>query len=546
MTEGAHGRPIRISDRHVLIALAAVLVAVSLAYLLRPVRDPDFFWHLKTGEWIAEHRGLPASDPFSVTGASIATTNAHLILTSYWSSQLLFHFVHAAGGMTGIVLLRFALVAALLFVVWKRLRGDPLVDTALLLVFAVWFLEKHAVERPQVISFVLFGSLLLLLDSVKLAAGSRAGQLSPTGGYRGPLLVSLLMLVWGNVHGGFILGQATIIAYLVVEGAKFAHRSLRPVGGEAYRALVIAGIAGILAALVNPNTYHAWDIVLSPGHSWGHGLLITEYASTVEALRTYGDYQVIVEWVLMLLAVVVVVTNLKRVDLTDAVLVAACGFFAFRHVRYGPVFMIAVIPLVGRAFSKGAWATWARPPLIAGALALVLVFARDEVHGVERLRTRDWVDRTSLPVAAADFIAASGLRGNIYNFYNWGGYLIWRLGPEIKVFVDGRGIDTGMVLQASIINLGFEGSGQRQWRALLDKYGVDLVLTPYGYGRQPIVLVNRLRRDPDWAVVWSNRNSIVFARSAALREGRRAAPGALQEPSVAAAAAAAVARVSVP
>ena len=72
-TGGPRGATGWLTARHVRFVLLAVLVATALAYLLRPIMDPDFFWHLKTGEWIREHRGLPASDPFSYTNAGIDT-----------------------------------------------------------------------------------------------------------------------------------------------------------------------------------------------------------------------------------------------------------------------------------------------------------------------------------------------------------------------------------------------------------------------------------------------------------------------------------------
>ena len=63
-------------------------------------------------------------------------------------------------------------------------------------------------------------------------------------------------------------------------------------------------------------------------------------------------------------------------------------------------------------------------------------------------------------------------------------------------------------------------------RVLLDKYNVDLAVTPYGYVKERLRIVDRLRRDPEWVEVWSNPDSVVFARASALPEGdpRRPAP----------------------
>lgn len=496
-----------------MIALLLLVVVVSLVYLLRPVTDPDFFWHLKTGEWIWDHQRLPASDQFSFTGNAIATADVPFTLTAYWVSQLLYHFGYALTGLTGIVVLRLIIWAALLTAVWKRRAGDALLDGALLLVFAVAFLERYPLERPQVLSFLFFAVLLVLLNNLKEPAAHGSPRTAPPRRYRDPLLVALLMLVWANVHGGFVLGQAAIVVYLAAEGVKFAHGSLRPIRGEAYRALLVAGVAGLAASFVNPNTWHGLEATFYTGPPAGtHGLIITEYLSLIDALQRTNDYTKVVVLALMLLAAVSVVFRPRRIDLTEAILVAGTGYFAFKHVRYAPIFMIAALPMVGRFLAQGAWVRWTRAVAIAVALVLVSIYATDERHGLERLRTGVWVDPADYPVAAADFIVASGIRGNMYNYYRWGGYLIWRLAPERKVFADGRNINPGMLWQCSLIDLGFELPGQNSWRALLAQHDIGYVVVPVERRGKPLPLVERLSRDPGWVKAFANENSTVFVK----------------------------------
>jgi hypothetical protein len=493
----------RLAARHVHLALLTVLAIAALAYLLRPIMDPDFFWHLKTGAGIWEHRGLPKTDPFNYTNAGIETPAARFTLTSYWISQLLFHLVHSLGGFTGIVLLRFFFAAALLAAVWRRLEGDAVVSAALLLVFAVLFLELYAVERPQVLSFICFAALLVLLERVKSGSGRRASFLIPP-----------LLLFWANAHGGAILGQVTIAVYLVAEGVKFAHRSLRPIPGAAYRALLIAGGAGLAASLVNPNTFHSVSLeAVFPGSpAIGHGTVsITEYRSMVEVFVSNRDYTVVVVWFLMLLVAVAIAAKPSQVDITEAVLVAGSGYSAFRHTRYEALFMIVALPVIGRFLSQGAQLRPVRAFLATGAIVLACLFAGDEQQGLQRLRRGEWVG-DAFPVAAADFISASGLRGNMYNFYNWGGYLIWRLAPARKVFIDGRNLNPSIHWESSVINIGFEAAGPNNWKTLLDRYGVGYAVIPVMFQGQRLQLFDRLHRDRDWLPVFGDGKVAVFAR----------------------------------
>jgi hypothetical protein len=394
------------------------------------------------------------------------------------------------------------------------------VSAALLLVFAVAFFETNPVERPQVLSFIFFGLLLLLLEGMKQSPRHSLGSARA---YRDPCLVALLMVLWANVHGGHALGQATIIVYVVVEGAKFAHRSLRPVDRGAYRLLLVGGACGLLASLLNPNTYHAlWQALATPAIVPGsHGLLtISEYLSVPEAIRINHSYIRVVDLAMMALAAAAVASTLKTLDLTEAVLAASTGYFAFNHVRYFTVFMIVALPLAGEFLSRSPWRKWGRILAVSSALLLVALFGRDERQGLRRLRSGEWVSPTQYPVRAADFIIARNLRGNMYNYYTWGGYLIWRLGPERKVFLDGRNLNPEVFWEGSMIDNAFALGGRPQWERLFEKYGIAHAVVPLELRGKPFPLVGSLTRDPRWTAVFIGDNSVVFSR----RQRAAAAP----------------------
>ena len=90
------------------------------------------------------------------------------------------------------------------------------------------------------------------------------------------------MITWANCHGGFIVGQAVLVLYLVPEGLKFAHPSLGPIRTNRYRLLLGAGTAGILAAFINPNTYHVFLAARLPAWMTAGNI---EYQSTVSFFR---------------------------------------------------------------------------------------------------------------------------------------------------------------------------------------------------------------------------------------------------------------------
>ena len=482
--------------------LIAAIAAVFFFHLTRHIRDNDFFWHLKTGQWAWEHKQIPVKDPFSFTTEGLQSVNEHFIMSSYWLSQLALWLFYRAGGMPGIVLLRFLIVGILIFVMIKKKEGDSTLYTGLLLLFLCLLLNSYPIERPQVFSFLFFALLLHLLkgrvgNGVPDQAGTRYGR---------TLYVSvpLLMLVWANMHGGYLAGVAAIALYLALEGLKFASPALRPMKKRDYQALAIAGLSGLFISFINPNAYHVFlnDFVFLPDYN------NIEYQSTIRIFRRFHDYSIIVYWFMLSLAAAGLLLTIKKIDITEAVLLAFLGYFSFNAVRYVAFFMIAALPVAGRIFSEGKLRKPARALVLAGSLFTSVFFTWDHVN-FDNLLSGRWVDEHKFPVAAADFIQTHDLKGNMYNYLDWGGYLIWRLAPERKVFIDGRTLYSHTYLLSELIDNAGEsrGVGMSDWKTTLEAYNIQYTVTP-----PSLPLVRALSHDSKWVPVFYDNNSVIFVR----------------------------------
>lgn len=494
------------------LLLCGAMAVVAVFLLLRPVNDPDFFWHLKSGEWIWQHRELPAQDPFNYMSQAGGGSSQQFTLTAYWMSQVLYHLVFDQAGMPGIVALKFLL--ALLFVVAliKLRRGDPLIHAALVLVSLPLFLRVYTLDRPQSFSFLCFAVLLILLEKERSAATVSAAWTSY-------LPVPLLMLLWANLHGGHLVGQITIALFIVLEGLKFTHRALQPARPERYRRLVIVGVAGLAASLVNPNSYHAFKVALGPELGPNQNFMRNiEYYSTVTFFRDMHQPLIAIFWGALILAAVYCLATLKKPDITLFVLLAGTGYFGFQHVRYVPFFMIAALPAIGVLLSAERFGRWGRYLLVAASIAGAAFAVRDQVPSGERVKLAMNVNNEIYPVQAADFIIANDLKGNLYNTYFWGGYLLWRLSPERKVYVDGRNINPQGFFEASEISNAFALPGQHPplWKKRLQQRGVGYIVIPRVKGFKGLLLddADKLRRAlleaPEWFPVFADPISLVF------------------------------------
>lgn len=385
-------------------AAVALLVGASFGALAAqdPVHDPDLFWHLATAREAVAH-GLVRTDVFSWTVPGSAVT------VDQWLGQLLLYFAYLVGDWRGIVALRAIEVAALIALMVANAllaRSDRPLLGVLATLPAVFLTRFVWVDRPELIGFVAFAVLLVLL------------RLGRSGSSRALFAVVPLIALWANLHGSFAVGVVVAIA-VCLEGVW--HDRAR---GRVY-VLVACGVA--LASLVTPAGVSVWT---TPG---------SHFLSPVRDVMEEGVIDVrtpIGALYAMTLALVLLCALVGRASSFDEiVLILPVAFLSLTALRHAPFLAIAAAPLFANRI--GAVATWAglgrrdpRAPsleMTVAALAMGLL-----IVSIAFAPAR--VDESAYPVGALPSLPAGG---GTFNTYDWGGWLIWRA-PTTTVFIDGR------------------------------------------------------------------------------------------------------------
>lgn len=497
------------SSRWHKILLVILLMAVTstiVLYAIRVIRSPDFFWHLKTGQWIWEHRALPQKDPFSFASPQAESSREHFILKAYWLSQLIFYGFYEAGGWPGIIVLRFIVVGWLLWLLARYVKGDDIIRASLLLIFLTVFLKDYFNDRPQVFSFIFYAWLLFLLDRLRQSdAGSSRPAVSAG--------IPILMAAWANMHGGHVIGQLTIVHYIVMEGMKFLHVKLGPTDRHTYRFIVSVGLIGLICSFVNPNTYHALIELLRMPPSL---FRVTEYLPTTEVFNTLKIRSMALYWLILLMTGCALVVTGNRNDITQATILAATGYFSFTSMRYVPFFMIAALPFLVDSLSDLRIIRWSRPAVAALALSGALYFSAGETGNISRAMSGRWLSGYTAPERAVTFILRADLKGNMYNYYDYGGYLIWRLSPERKVFLDGRSIDPRVYEESLLINSAGSASADElpYWKAAFAAYDINYVVVRRIESNDLVLpLCRAMLNDNDWVPVFSDINTLIFVKA---------------------------------
>ncbi len=219
------------------------LYAIAGIVQLKPVTDNDIWWHLRTGEWVVKHGGVPATDEFSRYG------HGHPWVAYSWLFEVLVYGMYTALGLTGLLLLRLGIVAVVLVALHRfvLVREPRFVRATLLTGLAFFALVPLLNERPWLFT--------ILFTAVTLAAVLRLREGTATWTV---WLLPLAFVLWANLHIQFVYGLAILgLACLAPLGDRWLGRPVSgreadTAGTRAWRHLVGLSAACAVATLVNP------------------------------------------------------------------------------------------------------------------------------------------------------------------------------------------------------------------------------------------------------------------------------------------------------
>jgi hypothetical protein len=447
---------------------------VLWAGLHAPIRLLDFWWHLKLGEVIVTTRAIPDVDLFSYTAAGKP------FVAQSWLADAIYFAVHAAGGIEWLVVFNALLLAATLFFTWKDCRqyASDVRAAAAGSLIAVLGLVLFRNMRPQGFSFVLFALFVWQL------LRSRRDE-------RAPLwILPAAMLLWVNLHGAFVLGLALCgLAWIA----------------QPSRKLAITTLLCSAATMINPHGWRIYEAVLDVGQDKGSQQFVSEWLPP-----RIDEWQTILTFFLPLAVTALALLLSRRwPDRTQLLFLIAFAIFGFTARRNGIWFSLVAAPAVAASLrlpASQARENRAMNYLIAAMFLTVTVLISPWVYPA--------MGRSSLldgrtPVRAAEFLARNDLRGRLFHPQDYGDYLLWRLWPAQRTFLDGRVHLFGDVVirdyRRTMYGL--------DWKETFDRYGVTLVLLSRREA-ETVRLLDQLRNDAGWERIYEDRRDVLYARAA--------------------------------
>jgi hypothetical protein len=509
------------------------LMSVNMRYSLN---DPDIWWHLKTGEYIYRAGKIPDADPFAYTSPVPLNEGQKTGLRAHWLGQTLYYLSFKAGKLTGVVLLRnFLIVLPMIIVyVWLIRRQAAFLPTFAViglpaLLFSVQLF--YAFERPQGFSFSLALLVVVLLEALKKR--TRAPGMGASF-----FLLPLVTALWANIHAGFIVGNMTIAIYMASEALRALWRKYRDTepAFSVCPAFFLVCLAAILTSFINPNTYKlfysyftglagmfisdaARTVSGGSGGSWVREIVL-EYKPLYYFYVNLGYKWLILYWIFTCLLFILMFFKYwmrRAVDVAELLTVCFFVVFANMYAR-GLMFSVAVMPFFfGKTLLElRDMGPRVRSMLLVGIvsmLILTLTFCGYSYRRSPKLLTpgfaRSWVTPW-FPTKLVAFLLKNRIDPPMYNYYTWGGFLIWTLYPEYRVFIDGRAIDNWANRVADSILKVFPG-----WQNKLDAYHINFVVVPTVFRETGHILplAANLARNDNWELIFISNNSVIFVRN---------------------------------
>ncbi len=492
-----------------LLAIISFFLFFFIYFLMVHVSNNDFWWHLASGKYIVQHRSLPQIDPFSYTSHAESTAIKSAILKGNWLSQVIFYAVFSGWGLKGIIVLRSVLLTSFLLLIFLTVKKQGLSDLLTLpLVAGVFFVAiTFTGERPQLFTFFIFSLVMYLLEDYRVT------------GSRKILFVPVATLLSSNMHYGYIVCILLISVYLLGEGISQASKRPWPAYNKRFILLFGVWIFALILSFLNPSNFSILGAILFYKEQIGtRGIVefmptLSVYAKKFSSI----NYAYIGFLILSLFSL----RYPRKIGVVNMLILITFTIMSLVSIRYMIFYMCAAAPILARVI------LYAKEEMLSASSKAILRTKEGFLYGlvfilgaflvfseVPALAAYEFRANTTfaVPQEAADFLKGHKIHGNMFNEYGFGGYLIWRLYPEKKVFIDGRDLEDDVHSDYDIIGKAMTEEG-RYWADLMEKYGITyIVMPPLTVGGEIIPLVEKMFDMNEWVLIYNDNLALIFLK----------------------------------
>jgi hypothetical protein len=490
-----------------LLGLFSLLALVWIFLSIMPLPPNDLWWHMAAGRIMIAEGELITTNRWAYT----LPADAPYVYQS-WLSELIMYGAWRLGDVPLLSLLRtLTITLSYGLVVWHaRRRAGPGPATLLALLLAILVGWSNWTLRPQTLALLPGASFAVLLGEYL------TGRLRT----RWLWALPLLMLLWVNMHGSFVIGAVLMaLAWPALAHTAWRTGSSDPTHWQRLRNYTLVGFATLAALFVNPLGF---GIIGYLRTMLTNSALQRWFVEWQPPRISFNPYETgFWFFALVLILAVTLARGRRRPSSTDLLWYCALAWLAFGGVRYALWFALLLLPLLAERLAlllPERPATPAQPlfsAVLVGALSMLILltlpwFAPAQAFpnaaglyadsGAQR-----WLLGSSTPVAASAWLAANPQPGRFWTDMSYSSYTIWAL-PAIQVFADLR---VELFPEPIWRDYFAISAGNAQSLALLDQWQIDHLLLDKQF--QPDLMA-LLAETPGWCQPFSAERAVVFVR----------------------------------
>jgi asparagine N-glycosylation enzyme membrane subunit Stt3 len=474
------------------VLLIAVLVSIPIFVSenrtggTQILGDPDLWWHLKNAALLLSHRSFIIRDLYSFTTLGRAWVNPE------WLAEIPYYIAfHVLGdlGVFLVLLCAFEIIVIGTFLL-AYLRSQN------------WQASFVAAGVALFLALVNFGPRTILFGWICFLAEAIILELFRRGQDYSALLIPLFV-IWINLHGSWVIGFAFLLAFI---GSGLLDRTwgyieASPWNGIQRRKLLFVTLASTVGLLLNP---YGWRLLLNPFDMAFHQKL---NIGSIDEWKSVNFHMANGKFLFLVLASYAVLTLVRRRSwaLHDVVFALMALYAGLTYVRF--LFLIGLVVCPMFAIDLGYIFRSLRPQktrpvlnaLVLSALALG-IYLRFPTTAVLRTGISE-----SMPEQAIKRINTFSPKDHIFNYFGWGGYMIWTA-QDRPVFIDSR---TDIFEHHGVLADYLQAISLTNTFGVLNKYDIRYVFLPKN---DPIIYL--LRNTPGWTVNYQDGVAVIMERSA--------------------------------
>ena len=461
-----------------------------------PLRDFDIWFHLKSGEVISK-MGIIHHDVFSYR------TAGREWFPYEWLFQVTFYAIQQIAGFNS---LKYVVGGIMVIQLWflRRILKNILslniwlTLTTLFIYYASIF--EFVAARPHIVAYTLLIITIYLLLRYMMQNKNTLWAAIP------------ITLVWANLHGSIFLDIALFGSFTGVTYINY-YISKNKIWLAKCKTLALYTITITFCTILPPLGTTQYRLLwLFFGQRKFISSFIDEWTPLILNPIGFYIFTAFAAVVLILLLIHIIKSGWKKylwtipfIPLIFTAYVASRNIY-IAHIALSVLLGLGLTGLMHRQLSKKAQCT------AYGLICIVLA-----LHGWVFIMKQE-SPTFYYPVSATNFIKKIHLSGNMYNEYAYGGYLLYQLYPDVKVFIDGRTdlylcceIPEGLIA-GKLKTVSDDDYRDVLYQTTWDKYNISYVVIRTEKNTVLRKIARVLNTDPEWSLIFWDDYTQIFVR----------------------------------